>query len=144
MRVVFDANILVRAFVNQHGSASEALQSMLTSSHTLILSSGILHEVITALRRPRLLSVHGKDEQDIYQFVEWLRHAATLVSPDVFANAPIRDRDDMLVLQTAIASAADVICTLDRDFFAPPASEFLTLRRIAVMTDVELLHRLRQ
>jgi hypothetical protein len=46
------------------------------------------------------------------------------------------------VLQTALRGEADALCTLDRDFFEPPASIFLAGYGIDVLTDVELMRKL--
>jgi hypothetical protein len=47
------------------------------------------------------------------------------------------------MLQTAILGGVDAICTTDEDFFSPPASEFLQSAGILVLTDAELMRRLR-
>jgi predicted nucleic acid-binding protein len=57
--------------------------------------------------------------------------------------APIRDPNDIIVLQTAILGGADAICTTDEDFFTAPAAEFLRSVNLLVLTDVELLRRIR-
>jgi hypothetical protein len=36
-------------------------------------------------------------------------------------------------MQTAVIGEADVLCSKDRDFFEPPADEFLRKARIAVL-----------
>ena len=89
------------------------------------------------------MSLHGKTEEDAYHFAAWLRHASEIVLLDLISSAPIRDPGDIFVLQTALSGDADAICTLDRDFFAPPASGFLAQRGISVLTDVQLLQRLK-
>lgn len=48
-----------------------------------------------------------------------------MVQPDPLLIAPIRDVDDVVVIRTAITGGAEVICTTDEDFFAPPACDFL-------------------
>jgi len=35
-------------------------------------------------------------------------------------NVPMRDRKDIVVLQTAITGEAEIICTLDTDFYDLP------------------------
>ena len=143
MRIVLDSNILVRAFVSRHGSAHQLLLEILAGDHTLLLSNEILHEVAKVLRHPRLMSVHARNEEEIYQFVESLREFAVTVLINPLVMAPVRDRNDIFVLQTALGGEADMLCTLDRDFFSPPASDFLAIYGVAVLTDTELLPRLR-
>jgi putative PIN family toxin of toxin-antitoxin system len=116
--------------------------AILAGDHTLILSSEILSEVARVLRYPRLMAVHGEQEEAIYSFTGWLRDAAEIVALNPLADAPIRDRNDIFVLQTALSGEADVVCTGDRDFFAPPASIFLASCGIEVLTDAQLMRRL--
>ena len=142
MRIVLDSNILVRAFVSSHGIARDLLLALLASDHTLILSSEILFEAARVLRYPRLMAVHGESEETIYDFTGWLRDAAEMVALNPLDRAPIRDRNDIFVLQTALNGEADVLCTGDRDFFAPPASIFLASCGIDVLTDAQLMRRL--
>ena len=144
MRIVFDTNILVRAFISPRGSASETLEAVLAGNHALLLSGEIQQEVTRVLRKPGLILLHGKTEDDIYGFVVRLQHYVQMVSLNPLLTGPVRDTNDVIVLQTALSGAADTICTLDRDFSTPPASEFLAQRGIAVLTDVQLLQRLRQ
>ncbi len=143
MRIVLDSNILVRAFVSSHGLAHDLLLAILSSDHTLILSNKILIEAARVLRYPRLMMVHGESEETIYDFTSWLRNAAEIVMLDPLARAPIRDRNDIFVLQTALSGEADVLCTGDRDFFEPPASIFLASCGIEVLTDAQFMRRLK-
>ena len=62
---------------------------------------------------------------------------------DPLLNVPIRDVNDIIVVQTAIIGEADVLCTRDEDFFESPASEYLRKMDIAVLDDIALMHRLR-
>lgn len=142
MRIVLDTNILIRAFHRKGGLASQVLRYSL--SDTLILSNEILYELARVLRYPRIVKAHKQSEGEVYSYVEELRRGATVVALDVTARSLIRDLSDAIVIQTAVSGDADVLCTLDRDFFSPPASTFLESCGIAVMTDVQLIQRLRQ
>ena len=144
MRIVFDTNILVRAFASPNGSASKTLEAALTGIHTFLLSSDILREVTRVVRKPDMMLLHRKTEDDVYGFATRLQRTAEMVLLNPLLTGPIRDHNDIIVLQTALSGSADSICTLDRDFSAPPASDFLAHRGIAVLTDVQLLQRLRQ
>lgn len=143
MRIVLDSNILVRSFVSSRGLAHELLLAILSSSHTLILSNEMLSEVARVFRYPRLMVVHGENEESIYVFTTWLRDAAEMVALDPLTRAPIRDRNDIFVLQTALNGEADVLCSGDQDFFDPPASIFLASCGIEVLTDAKLMRKLK-
>jgi putative PIN family toxin of toxin-antitoxin system len=129
----------VRAFTSSHGLAHELLLAILAGDNTLILSNEMLFEVARVLRYPRLMAVHGQTEEAIYDFTCWLRNAADIVALNRLESTPIRDRNDIFVLQTALSGEADVICTSDRDFFEPPASIFLASVGIAVFKDEQLI-----
>jgi len=139
VRIVLDSNILVRAFTSSHGLAHELLLAILAGDNTLILSNEMLFEVARVLRYPRLMAVHGQTEEAIYDFTCWLRNAADIVALNRLESTPIRDRNDIFVLQTALSGEADVICTSDRDFFEPPAYIFLASVGIAVFKDEQLI-----
>jgi putative PIN family toxin of toxin-antitoxin system len=143
VRIVLDSNILIRSFVKSHGLAHELLLAMLTSDHVLVLSNEVLFEVARVLRYPRLMMVHGQDEEAIYNFTGWLRDVAEIIVLNPLKLVPIRDRNDIFVLQTALKGEADVLCTGDRDFFEPPASLFLASVGIAVLTDEQLMRKLK-
>ncbi len=143
MRIVLDSNILVRAFVNSQGLAGSLLEAILIGPHVLLISNDMLAEVSRVLRYPRLAMDRGGDEEAVYEFIGGLRDSAKMVALDPTAVAPIRDPNDVIVLQTALNGEADVLCTVDRDFFQPPASVFLAGRSVSVLTDVQLMRMLK-
>lgn len=59
-----------------------------------------------------------------------------------YVAAPIRDVNDIIVMQTAIIGEADVLCTKDDDFFDQTAREYLNQLGIAVLDDISLMHRM--
>jgi hypothetical protein len=65
------------------------------------------------------------------------------VTLDPLVIAPIRDVNDIIVMQTAIIGEADVLCTKDEDFFESPANEYLHRMGISVLDDIALMQRLR-
>ena len=56
----------------------------------------------------------------------------------------LKDPNDDPVVYTAVAGGADVICTVDRHFYQPNVLAFCSRHGIQLMTDIELLHALRQ
>lgn len=77
-------------------------------------------------------------DHEIYDYVMLLQSLAMLVELDPFLLTPIRDPQDVAVIQTALAGGAEAICTVDRDFSTPPADDFLHSSGIQVLSDVEL------
>lgn len=144
MRIVLDSNVLVRAFTSESGPASALLELFIGSAHTLVLSNEILAELSRVLRYSRFIVALLQSEEEVFAFNERLRMIAVIVTVNPLTPAPIRDPRDADVLRTAIHGGARILCTCDRDFYEPPASVFLASRGIEVLTDTELLKRLRQ
>jgi putative PIN family toxin of toxin-antitoxin system len=143
VRIVVDSNLLIRAFLQPNGLASRVLLAIIDSGHSMILSNEILSEVARVLRYPRMTKLHGESEGAVYDFVGWLRIVTEGITFDPLVWAPIRDENDIFVLQAALSGGAEILCTCDRDFFEPPASIFLESRGIEVLTDAQLMQRLK-
>jgi len=143
VKIVLDSNVLVRAFQSPGGSAAALLLEISVRRHDLILSNELLAEATKVLRYPRMQRMHGYDESDVYDFVTSLRQGAEIVVLDQVLMVRTRDADDLDVLRTAITGNADVLCTVDRDFYEWPASASLDEYGIAVATDAQLLRALR-
>lgn len=143
MRIVLDTAILVRATEVSQGPARSLLLNIVKTGHTLLLSNELLYELGRVLRYPRLEKLYGLSEQRVYEFITFLRDAAEIVPLSPLLVVPIRDLGDIIVLQTAVVGDADILCTRDEDFYAPPAFEFLTEAGIEIVDDVTLLNRLR-
>ncbi len=144
MRVVFDTNILARAVASPTGPAGEALDRI-RFPHILVISSQLLAELAEVLNYPRVQGLHGRTSEQINTFLKGLEQGACVVSvseqpiPAVVAG----DSDDDIVIATAERGLADCICTLDKHFRDPAVGEYCRQRGIEIMTDSELLHRLR-
>jgi putative PIN family toxin of toxin-antitoxin system len=143
VKVVLDTTILVRANEHSHGLARELLLNIIESKHTLLLSNEMLHELARVLRYPRLQAFYDLTENLAFDYVNFLRQSSEIVPLNPLVTAPIRDVNDIIVMQTAIIGEAEVLCTKDDDFFEEPAREYLSKLGIAVLDDISLMHRLR-
>jgi uncharacterized protein len=144
MRVVLDSNILARAAHNPAGPAGELLLRLQAAKHVLIVSPFILDELDRVLRYPRLRTLHGLSDTEIADFVENIGAASFVVATP--PNPPVVvavDPDDDLVIATAVAGQADVLCTLDRHLRSATFTGHCRSYDIEVMTDVELLASLK-
>lgn len=63
-----------------------------------------------------------------------------LVRANEKSQVPMRDPKDVVVLQTAVAGEAEIICKRDSDFYNPATQVFCAALGI---TDVDLMNRLR-
>jgi uncharacterized protein len=143
VKIVLDTSILVRANEHSFGLARDLLINIVESEHKLLLSNEILHELARVLRYPRLQRFFDLSETQVFNYVAFLRQSSEIVTLDPSVFAPIRDANDVIVMQTAVIGEADVLCTNDDDFFAEPASDYLSKMGIAVLSDVSLMRRLR-
>jgi predicted nucleic acid-binding protein len=66
------------------------------------------------------------------------------VNPQTVGRLVPNDQGDDPVLETALDGRVHVLCTLDRHFHHPAVLESCRKQGIEVLTDVELLIRLRQ
>jgi len=103
----------------------------------------MLHELAKVLRYPRLQAFYNLTENLVFDYVNFLRRASEIVDLNPLVAAPIRDVNDIIVMQTAIIGEADVLCSKDADFFDETAREYLNKLGIAVLDDISLMHRLR-
>jgi putative PIN family toxin of toxin-antitoxin system len=142
MRITPDTGILVRMNAKATGPARRLLEAILAAPHDLVLSEFLLDETARVLRYPRLQKLYNLSAEDIDEHIQRLRDRADLVTPVVYKPVVWADPNDDPVVYTAVAGGTDVLCTLDRDFYAAAVVAFCRDRGIEVMNDVELLRKL--
>jgi putative PIN family toxin of toxin-antitoxin system len=143
VRVLPDVNILVRANEKSQGPARSLLLAVILDGHTLLVCDEMLVDLARVLRYPRMQDRYALTEAQIYEYIQFLRASSEIVTVDRTLNVPMRDPKDIVILQTAIAGEAEVICTLDSDFYDPRTLAFCATWGIAMCTDVALMNRLR-
>ena len=143
MKIILDTTILGRANEHSHGLARELLTTIVDSQHTVLLSNEMLHELARVLRYPRLQAFYGLTEDLVFGYVNYLRQFSENVILNPLVVAPIRDVNDIIVMQTAIIGEADILCTMDDDFFEKPAIDYLGKMGISVLDDIAVMRRLR-
>ncbi len=119
------------------------LTALLEGRHTLLLSNEIIVETIKVLRYPRLQKLHAFAEDELYDYAQFLHEVCQTVLIQHPYHAPLRDPNDLDVMQTAERGEADVLCSNDRDFHAAAIITFCAGRGIEVCTEAVLLARLR-
>ena len=142
MRFTPDTGILVRMNVKATGPARRLLDLLLAGAHELVLSEFLLDETRRVLRYPRLQKIYPLTNDDIAEHVDFLRARADLVVPIAFSPVVLADPNDDPVIYTAVAGKADVLCAVDRDFYAPDVVAFCRQQGIEIMNDIQLLRRL--
>jgi uncharacterized protein len=111
VRVVLDTNVLLAGLAT-HGLC-EALLTLVYRDHIVVVSEHILEEVTRHYR--------GKFKATKAQAaaaVGVLRSSSEIVEPAVVPRDTLRDKDDLPILGTAIAGAADCIVSGDQELLA--------------------------
>ncbi|MBV9676787.1 MAG: putative toxin-antitoxin system toxin component, PIN family [Acidobacteriaceae bacterium] len=144
MRITADTGILVRSTFKANGPARELLLQIQRRGHTLVLSPFLLEQIRRVLRYERMQALYQLMEQDIENYIQFLQDSAELVTPVVRHPVVLRDPTDDPVIYTAVDGRVDVLCAMDRDFYAPEVLAFCQQRGIEIMNDVDLLQRLRE
>jgi putative PIN family toxin of toxin-antitoxin system len=143
MRIVLDTNVLVRAANGLPGLASELFERCTKKPSTVIASEFLLAEAARSIRYPRVRAVHRLDEKGIDAFLADLRLAAELIIPEPIPFPVTNDPDDDAIVGLAVAGSASILCTRDRHLTSPDVTAFCRSLGIEVVSDLELLTRLR-
>jgi len=145
VRILLDANVLVRANEKSNGPARRLLLDLIARKHILITSAEILIELARVLRYPRVQALFGLSEEQIYECVLFLKSVSVIVPTRAVTNRnfPIRDAWDAPILQAAVTGEAEFICTLDTDFYAAEIIAYCAVVGITILDDVSLIARLR-
>jgi putative PIN family toxin of toxin-antitoxin system len=107
VRVVLDANVVIAAVISE--GLCRDLVRVRVLQHTLVTSEPLLRELRTTLR-----DKFG-EEPDELPLLFQLNEEAEIVPPPRLDERVCRDKDDDVVLATALAGKADVIVTGDED-----------------------------
>lgn len=144
MRIVLDTNVLARAASGPPGLANQLVIACTQSPHDLVLSPFLISELSRVLRYDRVRRVHGMADDAIDQYLLDLQSVALLVLPPLNSPPVVSlDPQDDPVVATAVAGAADVLCTLDKHLHKPEVIAYCRAHGIDVLTDRELLARFR-
>lgn len=108
MKVVFDTNIFVSAFVIPGSQAEEAILRIMEGRDRLILSKAILQELLTTLSRK-----FGREREELAHVAVFLAEIGERVEPKRKVTL-LKDEPDNRILECALAGQADAIITGDR------------------------------
>ncbi len=115
MRVTFDTNVLVSAFIAKHGHSANLLQIALTLEQIeLVLSKPILDEFEDVLKRKDVRSRFEYTEGDIRRIVSALKKSSKIVRVKSKFRVVKEDPTDDVVLNTAHDGKAGYIVTGDQ------------------------------
>jgi putative PIN family toxin of toxin-antitoxin system len=108
MRVVLDTNVIVAAFAAR-GLCAEVFE-VCVSDHSIVLSEHILSET-----QDKLIKKVKLPKKAALAIIDYLRGIAEIVIPVLLDKSICRDKDDVIIIGTAISGLANFIITGDED-----------------------------
>ncbi len=108
MRVVFDTNIFISAFVFPGGQGQEALERIAEGVDHLLISKPLLHELLKVLGRK-----FSREREELSRVAVFLADLGEMIHPRSKVRI-LDDEADNRILECAIAGHAEVIVTGDR------------------------------
>lgn len=112
MRVVFDTNIFVSAFVFPGGRADAALRKILDGADTLVVSPAIINEVLGVLA-----DKFSRDREELSRVAVLLADIGEVVKPRIHI-AVLNDEPDNRILECAVTGRATAAVTGDKALLA--------------------------
>lgn len=108
MKVVFDTNIYISAFVFVGGSADKAIQRILDNEDTLIISKPIIEETLRIMAEK-----FERNVEELSRTAVFLSEIATVVTPEEKISV-LSDEPDNRILECASEGNASAIVTGDK------------------------------
>lgn len=108
MKIVFDTNVLIAAFIS-HGASAELMEHA-ALHHEMIVSEYILDEFRHTLLRK--FHVSSTDALEAYRLVQ---SRCLIVDPAPIPRGDCRDPKDLPILGTAVSGSCDCLVTGDQD-----------------------------
>jgi putative PIN family toxin of toxin-antitoxin system len=133
MRVVFDSNIFVSAFVIPGGLADKALLNIIEERDDLLLSKAILDELLSVLA-----TKFSRDEDEISRVALFLSEIAEWTKPTETIDT-LKDKPDNRILECASCGKAEVIVTGDKEMLK--LGSFRDVRILSLKAYLELSER---
>jgi len=109
MKLVFDTNIFISAFVISGSQAEKAVLRIIEGRDVLLLSKGILDEVLTVLS-----TKFSRDKEEISRVAVILSEMAEWVEPSEKIKV-LHDDPDNRILECAVDGNSDTIVTGDKE-----------------------------
>ncbi|WP_284947657.1 putative toxin-antitoxin system toxin component, PIN family [Acidisoma cladoniae] len=113
MRVVLDTDVLVSGFISPGGASRQLLLDALDGKFALLLSTPLLVEYESVLRRPEHLDRAGATDAVVSEILDALAGLCVPVAFDYRWRPTGAHPDDELVIETAINGHADALATFN-------------------------------
>ena len=132
MRVMLDTNILISAYIFKSSIMLEIIQR-LSSKYSLVLSSYVIGELRKVVRDRFPKNIIEIEKILLETPFELVYSPQAIPEHDLFI---IRDKDDEMVLYSAILADVDVLVTGDKDLIAVEDME-----RPEILSHLEFLRK---
>jgi len=130
VRVFPDTNVLASAF-GTRGLCADVLRLVL-AEHELVTGEIVIEELRGVLRRKFALPTHAVAEVETF-----LRGYYVEPRPRLLPGLPLRDRNDLVVIGSALEAGAEILITGDKEMLAlkkkPAGLEIVGPREFWVM-----------
>jgi len=139
IKVVIDTNIWVSALLNPLGYPARVRKSFEKGVFQVVVSEPLLEELSDVLNRPRIREKYNVTPEDIEEILTLIeeRSEYVLLSGDIEI---CRDKEDNLIIETAIKGKAGYLVTRDDDVkFDKKVSDFLSNYDISVTSVAKFL-----
>lgn len=135
IRVVFDTNIIVSAFL-WGGQPRRALERSLQASAVIIGTEVMLLELERTLQKPKLAQYVAYSQKTAGALVESYRQLIVISEEIEISKDVIRDPQDVIVLSAAKGGRASHIVTGDKDLLVLNPYQGIAIMRPADYIDV--------
>jgi putative PIN family toxin of toxin-antitoxin system len=108
MKVFLDTNVLVSAMATR-GLCADVLREIL-ASHQLVVSVPLFNELKRILRQKLQIPAELIDDA-----IEILQQDAHFATPSTLSDVKIRNKDDLMILSSALNGNADLLVTGDKE-----------------------------
>lgn len=113
MRVVLDTDVVTSAFISPDGASRQLLLDALDGKFSLLLSTSLLLEYESVLRRPAHLARAQATDAEVMEILDALAGIGVAVVFDYSWRPTGSHADDELVVETAINGHADALVTFN-------------------------------
>jgi putative PIN family toxin of toxin-antitoxin system len=118
--IIVDANIILSALRSRNGAAHRLLLGMLRSEVPFAVSPAVVLEYEAVIKRPGILGLRSwVSPRELDQILDAICAMAVPALPWFRIRPFLRDPDDDLYVECALAGGADTIVSNDRDFDHP-------------------------
>jgi len=113
LRVVIDSDVLLSGFISPEGASRQLVLGALDLGFALLLSTPLLVEYESVLRRPHHLTRARATAEDVSEILDALAGLCVPVVFDYHWRPTGAHADDELVVETAINGHADALATFN-------------------------------